>query len=73
MNYEQMILRLIDGLQIIEDEVGAAVQIVAHSFLISVPASADKYDDFNESDVETLVDMGWRHNKDFGWMLPVIG
>lgn len=73
MNYEQMLQRLIDGLDIIENRLGA-VQIVAHGYLIAVPGGAYSGDaPYTKSDRESLEEMGWRWGDKFGWMLPVLG
>ena len=70
MNFEQMIQRLIDGLNIIRNRTGGAIEIAAHSYTIMVPGV--DYEDFKD-DEKDLSDLGWRWSDDMGWVLPVIG
>ena len=71
MNYEQMIQRLLDGLAIIRNYAGGAIEIAAHSYTILVPGT--DYDAFDEDDVEDIKDLGWSWSDDLGWVFPVLG
>ena len=71
MNYENLIQRLLDGLNLIRTHTGGAIEIAAHSYTIMVP-DVD-YEDFGDDEVRDMNDWGWRYNEDMGWVLPVLG
>ncbi len=71
MDYEQMLQRLLDGLNLIRTHTGGAIEIAAHSYTIMVPGVT--YGDFDDDEVEDMNDWGWRYNEDMGWILPVLG
>lgn len=71
MNYQNLIQRVIDGLDIISNHVPASTKVVAQGYIISIPKT--DYDDYSKSEIESLKDMGWSWDKVYGWIITVIG
>lgn len=70
MNYENMIQRCIDGMDILKSHFPTA-DVAVHAHILSVPDSDDET--ITKQNREDLIEMGWTYHKDFGWLLPVLG
>lgn len=72
LNYENLIQRLLDGLNLIRTHTGGAIEIAAHSYTIMVPDVT--YGVFSDDEVKDMIEWGWRWNDDGSfWVLPVLG